>query len=107
MEAAVGMTYVITEPISFFCSGWQACVMKLRDRHVSQKPSKGLQMCSMHLGLTPQACTHNQIPGSLWVITIRVHTVVVIHCCLVGLYPRLSGFPILLGLLTFVFVRFA
>ena len=83
------MTYVITEPISFFCSGWQACVMKLRDHSVSQKPSKGLQTCSTRLGLTPQASTHNQIPGSLRVITIRVRAVVVIHRCLVGLYPRL------------------
>ena len=90
MEAAVGMRYVITEPISFFCSGWQACVMKLRDHCVSQKPSKGLPTCSTCLGLTPQACTHNQIPRSLWVITIRVCAVIVFHCCLVGLYPQLN-----------------
>ena len=54
MEAAVGMRYVITEPISFFCSGWQACVMKPRDHCVSQKPSKGLPTCSTYLGLTPK-----------------------------------------------------
>src|SRR5258705_1210542 len=42
---------------------------------------------STHLCLTPQACTHNQIPGSLQVITIRIRTVVVIHRHLIGLYP--------------------
>jgi hypothetical protein len=31
-----------------------------RDCRVSQKPSKGLQMCSLHLCLTPQACTHKR-----------------------------------------------
>ena len=42
---------------------------------------------SMHLCLTPQACTHNQMPRSLQVITIRICTVVVIHCRLIRLYP--------------------
>src|SRR6267154_3628185 len=42
---------------------------------------------STHLCLTPQACTHNQIPGSLWVITIRIRAVVVIHRRLIRLYP--------------------
>jgi hypothetical protein len=40
---------------------------------------------SMHLCLTPQACTHNQIPGSLRVITIRIRAVVVIHRRLISL----------------------